>query len=171
MDFKYLITATSARVYLLWGMLVPIGFVATHFYQRHAINALWTAISVIGFGYMLKVMPVRQVPQMRRIFGAWLIPIVLGLAASAIPFYVHTAAAGNFIGHLGAFWLGVMAVGYFLNGLADPPANWYFYNAFINAVFCVLCFTVTDFVPIQYLIAAIVSGWSMLNLWLLRADS
>jgi len=171
MDFKYLVTATRPRIYLLWAVLVPVGFVATNFYQRHAINALWTVIAIIGLGYMLRVMPLRQVSQMRRIFGAWLMPIVLGLVVSGVVFYVHTAAAGNLIGHLGAFWLGVMAVGYLLNGLADSPGHWYFYNVAINAVFCVLCFTVTAFVPVQYLVAAIVSGWSMLNLWLLRADS
>ena len=170
MDWKYLVTATRARVYLLWAVLVPSGFVANHFYQRHMINGLWTVIAVIGLGYMFRVMPLK-VHQMRRIYAAWLVPIGLGMAVSSVVFYINGAFAANLIGHLGAFWLGVMAVGYFLNGLADPPSGWYWFNAIINAVACIACFTVPQFTNAQFLVAAGISAWSMLNLWLFRSDA
>ena len=170
MDFRYLISATRPRIYLLWGAMIPVGFVATHFYQKHAINALWTAIAIVGLGYMYKVLYLR-VPQMRRIFLAWLVPILVGLCVSGAVFYIDTYSAAWLMGHLGAFWLGVMAVGYFLNGLADPPDFWYYYNFVINAVASALCFMVPAFATQQFLVAAVVSGWSMLNLWLFRSDA
>jgi hypothetical protein len=169
MDGKYLITDTRARVYLLWAVLLPLGFVATHYYQHNFINALWTTIAIVGLGFMYKVMPLR-VGQMRRIFLAWGVPIGLGMLVSSVVFYIDTLTAATFIGHLGAFWLGVMAVGYFLNGLVDPPSGFYWFAAVINAAACVLCFMFTPFTQVQYLIAAIVSAWSMMNLWLLRTD-
>ena len=89
MDFKYLLTATRPRVYLLWMILLPIGWVATHFYQKHEINALWTLIAIIGLGYMYKVL-YRKIAQMRRIFLAWLVPIFLGMCVSGAVFYIDT---------------------------------------------------------------------------------
>jgi hypothetical protein len=169
MDFKYLITVTRPRVYLLWMILLPIGWVATHFYRHHEINALWTLIAVIGLGYMYKVLYLK-VAQMRRILLSWVIPIVLGLSVSGAVFYIDTSSAAWLMGHLGAFWLAVMAIGYFFNGVYDPPRFWYFFNAIINVSASALCFTMTEFEIDQYLVAAIVSGWSMLNLWLFRAD-
>lgn len=170
MDWKYLVTVPRGRVYLLWAILLPTGFVATQFYQQHAINVLWTVIAIIGLGYMWRVMPLHQVPQMRRIYTAWLVPIAFGMAVSGGVFYVHGTAAAQLLGHLGAFWLGVMAVGYFWNGLVDPPRLWYYSAAALNALGCVLCFMVPAFVAPQYLIAAGVSAWSMLALWLFHVD-
>lgn len=170
MDVKFLITAPRPRVYLLWGIMVPLGFVATHFYQKHEINVLWTIIAFIGLGYMYKVLYLR-VTQMRQIFLAWLVPIVLGLAVAGAVFYVDTYSAAWLMGHLGAFWLAVMAVGHLLNGWVDPPRFWYWCNAVINAGAATLCFAVIEFAAVQYLIAAVVSGWSMLNLWLFRSDA
>lgn len=169
MDFKYLVTATRARVYLLWAILVPAGFVATHYHQQHNINYLWIALSVIGLVYMWRVMPIRVV-QMRNILLAWLVPIAIGIMVTGGAFYIHNATAGNFIGHLGAFWLLVMAVGYLLNGLFDPPSGWYWFNAALNVAAAVVCYEWQDAVNVQYLIAAVVSAWSMLNLWLFRSD-
>jgi hypothetical protein len=169
MDPGSLLSSTRNKVYLLWAMLVPVGFVATHFYQRHAINALWTVISVVGLGYMWRVMPLR-IKQMRNIFAAWLLPIGLGLIVSGAVFYVHTANAANFIGHLGAFWLGVIAAGFLLNGLADRPGTWYFINALLCLAASVACFTVNSLLPAQYLIAAVISAWAMLNLVIFRGE-
>lgn len=157
-------------MYLVWAILVPAGFVVTHFYQHHLINVLWTVISAIGLYFMFRVMPMR-VKQMQRIFLAWCVPIALGMLVSGVVFMVHTDVTAALIGHLGAFWLGVMALGYFLNGLADPPSGWYWFNVLTNAVGCYLCFTVNSFVAGQYWIAAIISGWSMVNLWLFRSDA
>jgi hypothetical protein len=170
MDWKYLVTATRARVYLVWTILAPLGFVATQFYQRHAINALWTLISIIGLYYMFRVMPMR-VRQVQYIFLAWLIPIFLGMCVSGAVFYMHNDLTAAILSHLGAFWLGVMAVGYLLNGLVDPPSGWYWINTGINAVACYLCFAIADFTMGQFWIAAVVSAWSMLNLWLFRSDA
>lgn len=169
MDFKYLVTATRARVYLLWTILLPIGFVATNFYQNHNINFVWGVIAIIGLGFMYKVMPM-GVGQMRKIFLAWLVPIVFGMIVSGLVFYIHGPFTGNLIGHLGAFWLGVMAVGYVLNGLVDPPSTWYWTAAILNAVAAVACYEVHALILSQYLVAAIVSGLSMGLLWLLRSE-
>jgi len=169
MDLKYLVTATRPRVYLLWAVLVPIGFVATHFYQNHNINYLWVTIAIIGLGYMYKVMPLR-VGQLRKIFLAWLVPITGGIIISGAVFYIHGSFAGNLIGHLGALWLAVMAVGYFLNGLVDAPSTWYWFAAILNAVAAVAVYAVHALVASQYLIAAVVSAMSMLLLWLLRSE-
>lgn len=159
---------TRARVYFLWGVLVTAGFVATHYFQRKQINAVWFTLSMIGLVYMLRVMPMR-VRQMRHILWAWLIPIALGMFVSGAVFYVEAAWAGELVAHLGAFWLIVMAVGYAWNGLVDPPSGWYYFAAVINFAAGVLCFTNPDWTSVQYLIAAIVSAWSMANLWLFRS--
>lgn len=166
-DWEYLRLDTRARVYFLWAVLLLIGFVATHFYQIKLINGFWAFLSVIGLYYMYRVMPLK-VKQMKRIFIVWLLTILAGMVVSGLVFYVHGSAAGLLISHLGAFWMLVMAVGYALNGLVDPPATWYWFAAALNVIFGVLCFTVDALLPGQYLIAAVVSSWSMLYLWLLR---
>lgn len=167
-DWQYLFTETRARVYLLWALLTIIGFVATHYYQRKTINAVWFTISAIGLGYMWKVMPLR-VRQMRNIFMSWLIPIAVGMTVSGVVFYIDNSLTSQLIAHLGAFWLIIMAIGYVSNGIVDRPAKWYFFAAVINVVAGILCFVNDDFTRVQYLIAAIISGWSMLYLWLYRS--
>ena len=170
MELRYLVTDTRARVYLLWAILAPLGFVATHFYQQYMINVLWAVIAIVGLGFMGKVMPLR-VGQMRKIFAAWLVPIFLGMCVSGLVFYVDATWAYQLMGHLGAFWLGMLALGYFLNGLVDSPSGWYWLAVALNAVASVACFTLAPFEQGQYLVAAIVSGWSMVNLWLFRSGS
>lgn len=167
-DLRYLTNTTRARIYLLWAFLAPAGFIATHFYQNRNINAVWTAIAIIGLSYMFKTMPM-QVGQMRRIFLAWLAPITVGMITSSVVFYIDGATAANFIAHLGAFWLLVMGAGYLLNGLVDPPSHWYWFAAVLNAAAGVACFAIDELLPSQYVIAAIVSAWSMLNLWIFRS--
>ena len=167
MDLKYLFIATRQRVYLVWAVLATAGFVATHFYQKHAINALWTVLAAIGLLYMYRVMPLK-VRQMQRIIGVWAGTIIAGMVVSGAVFYIGGAAASQLIGQLGAFWLAVMAVGYALNGLVDRPAAWYWFAAVINVIAAVLCWRVDSFLSQQYLVAAIVTAWSMVNLWLFR---
>lgn len=167
-DLGFLLSDTRARVYLLWAFLATLGFIATHFYQRQQINGVWYLISLVGLGYMYRVMPLR-VKQMRNIFLAWTLPIVSGLFVSGLVFRLESYWAINLIARLGAFWLVVMAVGYFLNGLVDPPSRWYWFAAGLNLAAGILCFTVEQLLSTQYLIAAIVSAWSMLNLWIFRA--
>ena len=167
-DLRYLTITTRARVYLLWAILATVGFIATHFFQERQINIVWTIISVIGLGYMAKVMPLR-VGQMRRIFMAWLLPITLGMLASGLAFFFENASAYNFISHLGAFWLLVMAAGYILNGIVDAPSGWYWFAAILNAVAGAALYAFDWLLPMQYLMAALVSAWSMLNLWVFRS--
>jgi hypothetical protein len=170
MDWKFLLIDTRARVYLLWAVLGTIGFVATHFFQLHIINAVWTAISLVGLGYMYKVMPL-SVRQMRHIFLAWLVPIFIGMCVSGIIFYVHTPLTAYLMSHLGAFWLAVMAVAYFWNGIVDSePADWYWFAFVLNGAAAALCFWHEPFTDGQYLVAAVVTAWSMLNLWLFRSS-
>ena len=166
-DWDFLFSDTRARVYLLWAVLAAGGFIVTHFYQRQQINGLWFLVSLVGLGYMYRVMPLR-IKQMRNIFLAWLIPIVVGLAVSGFVFRFSSSLAAALIANLGAFWLMVMAAGYFLNGLVDKPSTWYWFAAALNFIAGLFCFTVDSFTSAQYLVAAIVSAWSMLNLWLLR---
>jgi hypothetical protein len=166
-DWEFLLIDSRARVYLLWAVLTAVGFVATHFFQNKLINGVWAMLSLIGLGFMFRVMPL-QVKQMKRIFISWLVPIVLGMTVSGLVFYQNSLAAGNLIAHLGAFWMIVMAVGYFWNGLVDPPSNWYWFAGLLNLSFGLLCFTVDALLAAQYLIAAVVSAWSMLYLWIFR---
>lgn len=167
-DWKMLITETRARVYLLWAILVGVGYTTTHYYQNPNINLVWTVISVIGLGYMFKVMPLK-VRQMRSIFLAWLIPITLGIAVSVIA--ARTTLLTDLVHYLGGFWLLVSAVGYTWNGIVDPPSKWYFIAAAANVVFAAVCFLVPEVTQVQYLVAALVSVWSMLSLWLFRSDA
>jgi hypothetical protein len=118
---------------------------------------------------MWQLMPLKGDERMKKIYAAWLVPIGLGMAFSGAVFYIDAQWAAQMVGHLGAFWLGVMAVGYFLNGLFDAPSGWYWFAAVINAVACALCFTLAPFELGQYLIAAIISAWSLVNLWLFRS--
>jgi hypothetical protein len=166
-NIRFLLSDTRARVYLLWAVLATGGFIATHYHQRQSINAVWFIISVIGLGYMYKVMPLK-IRQMRHIFLAWAVPIIFGMIISGLVFRTSSDVATNVIVHLGGFWLLVMSVGYVLNGLVDRPAGWYWLAGGVNLLAGILCFTVDSFVAVQYLIAAVVSGWSMLSLWLFR---
>jgi len=165
-DWNFILSDTRGRVYLLWAILAPWGFVATHYFQQMGILFVWLAISVVGLGYMYRVMPLR-VRQMQLIFAAWLVPIASGMLVSLLVFYNH-ALAELLLVRLGAFWLLVMAAGYIWNGLVDPPSGWYWFAAAVNVVAGVVCWTVEPFTTAQYLIAAIVSAWSMLSLWLFR---
>ncbi len=168
-DWQYLFLDTRARVYLVWAALLTLGFVATHFYQMKEINIFWTLLSALGIYYMYKTMPLR-VRLMRHIFLGWLFTIIVGMVVSFIVFIFLAPLSGFLITHLGGFWLLLMAQAYAANGYIDRPGRWYYFAAAINFIFGILCMSVDAFVPGQYLIAAVVSAWSMLFLWLYRAD-
>lgn len=169
LDFSQLFATTRARVYFVWLVIVVVGFVATHFHQENNINALWFFLSVFGLGYMYKTMPMR-VKQMRNIFLAWLIPIVFGMVISAAAFYINPQVGGYIIANLGAIWMIIMAIGFAANGAVDPPGRLYWMAVAANLAGGIACFMFDSLVPMQYVIAAIVSGWSMLSLWLFRAS-
>lgn len=162
-----LVMSSRGRVYLVWALLAPLGFVATHFNQMQNINRLWLAISIVGLGYMAKVMPLR-VKQMRNIFLSWFVPITFGMIVSGAVFRIDSI--GFLVEYLGVFWLGVMAAGYLSNGLYDRPAGWYWFAAAINVSAAVICLASIDALRMQYALAAIVTAWSMLNLWLFRTS-
>lgn len=164
-DWFYLLHASRARVYLLWAVLGFGGFVATHFWQLRTINAVWFVLCVIGMGYMARVMPLK-VGKMKQIYLSWLVPIVIGMAVSGLVFYIDEWA--RLIPYLGVFWLVVMAAGYAWNGLVDAPSKWYHFAAVLNLAAAVLCYVSPLYLEYQYVVAAIVTGWSMLYLWLLR---
>lgn len=156
-----------ARVYLLWAVLVTIGFVGTHLHQSRQVNPAWLLLSAVGLIYMWRAMPM-QVRQMKLIFAAWLMPITVGMVVSIAVFMIDAAWTGDLIANLGGFWLIVMAVGYIWNGLVDPPGGWYYFAGLLNFAAGLLCFYSADWQSVQYLVAAIVSAWSMVNLWLFR---
>lgn len=166
-DFKVLTTESRPRVYLLWAALTGIGYTATHYYQNPNINIIWTVISIVGLGYMYKVMPLR-VKQMKRIFLSWLVPIIFGIGVSVIA--VRTDLLPDLVAYLGTFWLLVSAVAYTLNGYVDPPSKWYYIAAVVNLAAGILVYASDAANEVQYLIAAVVSVWSMLSLWLFRSD-
>lgn len=166
-DWRYMFNDTRARVYLLWAFLATSGFIITHYHQQKQINGLWFLVILLGLGYMLKVMPMR-VSKLRRIFLSWLIPLVFGLTISVLAFYIGDLA--GLIGYLGAFWLLIMAIGYFINGLVDAPGAWYFAAAAANAFAALAVMNFDQLLSVQYLLAAVVTAWSMLNLWLFRVE-
>ena len=168
LDFGYLLKDTRAKVYLLWAFLAGGGFLATHYHQQPNINLAWTIIALLGLGYMHKVMPMRAT-KFKQIWLAWFVPILFGLVVSILVFKVP--AWTGLINYLGGFWLFVMAVGYFWNGLVDAPARWYYICGALNVVAGLAVFLNEPLVSGQYLLAAIISAWSMLNLFIFRTVS
>lgn len=158
---------TRAQVYLLWAAITGLGFVATHYYQNGNINIVWVVLSLIGLGYMYKVMPL-GISQMKKIFLAWLVPITVGIIISALA--VRTSLFPELVGYLGAFWLLVMAAGYLWNGLVDSPSQWYYIAVALNIAAAILIYLTDSLLQVQYLIVAVVSVWSMLNLWIFRSE-
>ena len=158
---------TRARVYLLWAAITAVGFVSTHLYQNPNINGVWVVLSILGLGYMYKVMPMR-LSQMKKIFASWFIPITIGVIISALA--VRTSLFPELVGYLGVFWLVVMAAGYLWNGLVDMPAKWYYVAVALNLAGAMLIYFSDNFTQVQYLIAAVISAWSMLNLWIFRSE-
>jgi hypothetical protein len=76
----------------------------------------------------------------------------------------------DFTEKLGTFWLFVMAAGYVLNGLFDKPSTWYWVAAGVNIATAVSLISFHSLHSVQYLLAAVVSGWSLLMLWVFRSD-
>lgn len=167
LDWRYMLADTRARVYLVWAFLATGGFIATHYNQSKKINGLWFFIILLGLGYMLKVMPLR-VRKLRLIYLSWFIPLTIGLLVSYLAF--RESALFDLIPYLGGYWLLVLAAGYFFNGLVDAPSKWYWLAVLLNVAAALAVFFIEPVWRAQYLVAAIISGWSMLNLWLFRVD-
>lgn len=167
-DFKSMINTSRGKVYLLWAVIVGAGFVSTHYYQNSNINIVWAVLSIIGFAYMYKVMPLGA-SQMKRIFMAWLIPVSIGMIWSVVA--VMTDLLPELVYYLGSFWLIVMAAGYVWNGLVDRPGLWYYVVGVVNLIAAGVIYLSFDLLFVQYLLVAVVGVWSMLMLWLFRADT
>lgn len=167
-DLRVMASTSRGKVYLLWAALVGIGFVWTHLYQNPNINIIWTVLSIVGFGYMYKAMPLKLEP-MRRIYASWLIPVFIGMAWSVLA--VRTDILPELVSYLGPFWLIVMAVGYIWNGLVDSPGLWYYIAGAVNVLAAIAIYLNSDLLEVQYLLIAVISIWSMLMLWVFRADS
>ena len=167
LELRFLLQDTRARVYLLWAAIVALGYTATHFYQNKNINFVWFILSLTGFYYMYRVMPL-GVSQMKRIFAAWLVPISLGLAVSIAS--ARGWAFTSLLAYLGAFWLLVISVGFVWNGLVDRPLTWYFIAAGLCIAGATMIYFSDAFLAAQYLVAAVISTWAMLNLFIFRTD-
>lgn len=167
LSLQELFVNTRSRVYFLWAVLVAVGFVTTHYYQNPNINGVWFVLSAIGLGYMVRVMPLR-VTQMKYIFASWLVPIAIGILISALA--VRTRIAPELTGYLGPFWLVIMAAAYYWNGLVDAPGLWYYIIAAANLLSAAAIYASDSLLPVQYLLTAVISTWSMLMLWVFRND-
>lgn len=167
LDFDSLLHSSRSQVYLVWAVLTAVGYVATHYYQDKNINFVWFILSAAGFYFMYKAMPLR-LAQMKKIFAAWLTPISFGIGVSIVA--VRTDLLPEIVPYLGVFWLVISAVGYIWNGIVDAPSTWYYIAAALSLVFAGLCYFLDSFLIVQYLIAAVVTVWCMLNLWIFRSD-
>lgn len=167
-SWKFLITDTRARVYLLWLIIVPPGFVHLYFEQPLWINYPWLATTIIGLGYMALVMRPFS-GKLRLIFYAWLFPLVVGmavsfLAASSPQFY-------SLLPKLALVWALVQAAGYALNGLVDAPAGWYWFATALHILAAIFIFAFPALISLHWLLLAVISTWSLANLWLFRSTS
>ncbi|MBW3538136.1 hypothetical protein KY386_01425 [Candidatus Parcubacteria bacterium] len=150
------------RVYLIWALIVLVGFIATHFYQTKNINGVWAGLAALGLGYMLKKMPLR-VLRLRRIYLVWLITISTGMVVSGAVFYIGWL--NWLVGYLGVFWLFLMGAGHLANGLVDPPAKEYCTSGGLQILAGAACLAVPALLGIQYIVAALVGALAMI--WLI----
>ena len=155
------------RVYLVWAIIVFIGFVATHFYQRPEINYLWLFLSLIGLGYMgffLKKISFRDV-QLLYIGLVWLLTIAFGLAVSMITFVYEPL--GEMSAYLGIFWLFLMGLAHGFNGIVDR-SYLYLITSSIQILAGAVFLIFEPIQTMQYLAAGIVGSAAMVGLILYR---
>lgn len=165
LGWKFWFVDKRARVYVLWLVLVPPGFVHLYFEQPLWINWPWLATCVAGLGFMAFAMR-PFTGKLASIFYAWLVPLAVGMAISFLatlpPYYA-------LLPKLAMMWALVQAAGYILNGLVDAPSGWYWFAAVAHALVAVFCLVFPALISSQWLLMAIVSAWSLLNLWLFRS--
>ncbi len=150
------------RVYAVWAVIILAGFIATHYYQNPNINGIWAGLSLVGLGYMAKVMPLR-LPRMRKIMAVWVVVIVIGLAVSWA--VVHLAAFADYLTYLGCGWLILLGIGHLVNGVVDPPSGAYYVSGGIQIVAGLACILISQLLNIQYLVAGVVGAFGMV--WLI----
>lgn len=155
------------RVYLVWAIVILIGFVATHFYQLPGINNLWLILSVLGLAYMgfsLKQLQFRD-RTLVLIGLLWLFTIAFGMMISILAFAIEPLA--ELSSYLGVFWLGLLGLAHLFNGAIDRSYI-YWLTGSTQILTGVLCFVVEPLQPVQYLIAGVISSTAMLVLILFR---
>ena len=155
------------RVYLVWGVILLVGFLATHFHQEPNINILWLLLSLVGLGYMVRQ---TSLPEFRRHSGlahlyyvgfVWVLVIALGMLVSVVPFVGRTPLNG-LAQYLGIFWLAQMGLGHGLNGLVDPPRWPYWVTAGGQVLAALVCLGWG--MDYQYLVAGGVGSLAMVVL-------
>ncbi|MEN9225581.1 MAG: hypothetical protein Q6L60_00670 [Thermostichus sp. HHBFW_bins_43] len=154
------------RVYLVWAILLGIGFAATQFHQEANINWLWLVISLIGLGYMVRQ---TSLPEFRSAGLAhlyfvglvWTLVIALGLIFSVLPFIGRTPLTA-LSQYLGVFWLFQMGLGHWLNGTVDPPRRPYWITGGIQILAGIVCLVWG--LELQFLVAGGIGALAMLLL-------
>jgi hypothetical protein len=155
------------RVYLVWAIVILIGFIATHFYQLPDINKLWLFLSTLGLAYMgfsLKQLHFRD-RTLVLIGLLWLSTIAFGMMISILAFVIEPLAALS--ASLGVFWLGLMGLAHLFNGAVDRSYI-YWLTGSAQILTGVLCFVVEPLQLVQYLIAGAIGSTGMLVLILFR---
>lgn len=165
-SIRYLLSDRRALVYLAWLLAITSGWVLTHYNMTMSANYYWLGHIAVGIGAMIWLMPLRQ-KQMQAIFGIWAGVITLGMIVSVVAFYVD--ALVPLIQYLGVFWMGILAIGYALNGLVDEPATWYYIGAGAHILGVVIALSSPENTFYQYLIAAVANTIAMGGLWLFRS--
>lgn len=148
------------KLFLVWAILIFLGFVATHFYQDPNINGVWVVLSLIGFYFMYKYMPLAS-PKMRNILILWIVVVGFGMLVSAAVFRVPSLS--YLIDYLGVFWLILMGIGSLLNAIWYTPRLFILSGIMQIAAGLFILFT-PSLLIYQYLIAAVVGAAGMLVL-------
>lgn len=155
------------RVYLVWAIIIAVGFVATQFHQLPDINNLWLVLSFVGLGYMAIALLNLKSYNLQLIYIGliWLLTIGFGLSISIAAFYYEPL--GELSAYLGSFWLLLMGVGLGLNSLADRSAT-YLICGGVEILFGLACYWFEPLILWQYLIAGAIGSLAMVGLIIYR---
>jgi len=151
------------RVYLVWAIVIFIGFVATQFHQLPEINNVWLCLSALGLGYMglsLKQLHFRD-RALVRIGLLWFFTIAFGMVLSMLAFVLEPLATLSV--SLGAFWLGLMGLAHLFNSTIDRSAV-YWLTGGAQMLTGLLCFVIEPLQSMQYFLAGIIGSIAMLVL-------
>jgi hypothetical protein len=155
------------RVYLVWALVIFVGFIATQFHQLPDINYLWLFLSLIGLGYMalqLKQIKFKNL-QLLYIGLLWLLTIAFGMAVSILCFVYEPL--GEVSAYLGIFWLLLMGIAHLFNGMVDRNRT-YFLTGGVQIIAGAIGFMFEPLQTMQYLAAGIIGAGAMVWLILSR---
>jgi hypothetical protein len=155
------------RVYLIWAIVILIGFIATHFHQLPDINTLWLFLSALGLAYMgFSLKQLQFHDRTLVLIGLlWLFTIAFGMTTSILAFVLEPLA--ELSASLGIFWLGLMGLAHLFNGAVDR-SYLYWLTGGAQILTGVLCFVVEPLQFVQYFIAGVIASTAMLVLILFR---